>query len=234
MNRLRYSLLAVIVCCGVALSLVTLVCMGCAPAGPQQTQGGTGSEIVGKAEYPDSTASHKRFALAASAGLPVVLGRVFVYPSSFVPDTSWATVGAPPRVYSDSTGAFHIYDVPHGPVIVEVNDGSGKGAKDTVTIDRDSTLYDIGVLDLVPTGSAKIQAQTSLPGRVRFYISVMGTRLTVRGNQAGIDVVLSDIPAGADYTVSIRVYEPVSFTLDIPNVSISAGVTTALQTFIIQ
>jgi hypothetical protein len=221
----------------VAVSFLVAVCIGCVPAGPQQAQGGTGSEIVGKAEYPDSTTLQKRFVLgapAAAAAFPVVRGKVFVYTSSFIPDTSWATTGALPRVYSDSAGAFHVYDVPHGPVIVEVNDGSGRGAKDTITIDRDSTRYDIGVLDLGPTGGAKIQAQTSLPGKVRFYVSVRGTRLTVRGNQAGVDVMLSDIPAGTDYTVSIRVYEPVYLSLDIPNVSISAGVTTALQTFTIQ
>jgi hypothetical protein len=235
-NRKRKSLSVIVRRYGVAMLAVALwylaaVSTGCVPAGPQQAQGGTGSEIVGKAEYPESTALQKRF---VSAVLPVVLGRVFVYTNAFIPDTSWATTGALPRAYSDSTGAFQVYDVPRGPVVVEVNDGSGKGAKDTITVDRDSTRYNIGTLDLGPTGAAKIQAQTSLTGRVRFYVSIRGTRLTVRGNQAGIDVVLGDIPAGSDYTVSIRVYEPVYLALDIPNVTISPGATTALQTFTIQ
>jgi hypothetical protein len=220
--------------CGVAL---TLCCLGCALDGPRQAQGGTGSEIVGTAEYQDTGNLQKKVAFTpapAAPVLPVVLGRVFVYTSSFMAETSWASTGTVPRAYSDSNGAFHVYDVPHGPVIVEVNDGSGRGAKDTITVARDSTRYNIGVMMLSPTGSAKIQAQTSLPGRVRFYVFVRGTRLVVRGNQAGIDVVLSDIPAGADYMLSIRVYEPVFFSLDIPNITISAGAVTTLNSFIIQ
>jgi hypothetical protein len=86
--------------------------------GPSEEQGGSGSEIVGKAEYPDSGSLCKNSGSAITRALPVpvVLGNVFCYTRSFVPDTAWASAGALPKAYSDSLGFFHLLDVPRGEV----------------------------------------------------------------------------------------------------------------------
>ena len=220
------------------LCAAALVIAGCSPFGPQTSDtGGTGSEIVGKSEYPDSTGQPKAlavFSTSAGAGLPVILGRVFAYPRTFIPDTSWATTAAPPKAGTDDTGAFRILDAPRGTVVVEVNDGGGMGRAATIDVTQDSTVYDIGIIVVQRTGEIRIQAQTSLPGRVRFYVGVEGTRLIVRGSQTGVDVVLGDVPSGITHTVNIRVYEPVPMQVDFPNVTVSPGLATVLQTLQIQ
>ena len=200
----------------------------------QPSTGGTGSEIVGKAEYPDSGAAAKCLAvrkISSLVKLPVVFGNIFCYPRSFVPDTSWVTSGAFPRTYTDSTGAFRILDAPPGEVVVQVNDGSGFGIAQTIMIDRDSTVYPIGVLTVQKTGAIAIQAHTQLPGRVRFYVSVRGTQLVVRGSQTDIDITLDRIPSGIPHTINVRVYEPMFLEFDINSVSVPIGGVTLLQAF---
>jgi hypothetical protein len=217
--------------------LLTLFCTGlfCTLTGPSQSSssGGTGSEIVGNAAY-DSSAMKKCRVVAALPGaafLPVVAGNVYCYQRSFVPDTAWSRSGTFPRVRTDSTGAFIITDAPPGEVVVEAADGMGNSLVKTITIDRDSTRYDIGVFAVKKTGAITIQAQTKLPGRVRFYVGVKGTRLVVRGSQTNIDVKLDNIPCGIPHTISIRVFEPIKFSLDIADISIAPSVTQALQAF---
>ena len=209
---------------------------GCSFA-PSDDSGGTGSEIVGKTEYPDSTATQKKVALPkllAANGLPVIGGKIFVYPRSFIPDTAWATRGALPRVFTDTAGMFRVEDVPRGVVVVEGNDGNGRGIVTTVNVTQDSTTYDAGVLYLQKTGAVTIQAHTSLPGSVRFYVSIKGTRCVVRGTSAGVDVMLGDIPTGISDTVNIRVYEPIKWETNIAGVVIPVGGIMALQPFVIQ
>jgi hypothetical protein len=223
-----------------ALLCAALFLCGCFSLSPTQHQsstGGTGTEILGKAEYPDTTGLTKRLApgsLSAKAALPVILGKVFVYPKTYLPDTSWFRLGAPPRVYTNDSGGFRIMDAPRGPIIIEVNDGSGKGTSKEWNVAQDSTTYDVGTLTVAPTGSISIQATTSLPGRVRFYVAVCGTRLVVRGDQAGINITMGDVPAGTGYVINVRVYEPVYLEFNVSNVNVSAGLNTILQSFTIQ
>ncbi len=216
-------------------AFIVLTGLLCTLTGPTQNSasGGTGSEIVGTAAY-DSSGAKKCLAVKAvnpTTLLPVIGGNVFCYQRSFVPDTAWAGSGVLPRVHTDSTGAFRITDAPPGVVVVEANDGMGNSLVKTVDIDRDSARYSIGVLSVKETGSISIQAQTKLPGRVRFYVGVKGTRLVVRGNQTNIDVKLDNVPCGIPHTISIRVYEPIYFALDISDVSIIPSTTQVLQAF---
>ena len=197
------------------------------------SSGGTGSEIVGAAAH-DSSAAAKCLVIASprsSALFPVKFGNVFCYQRSKVPDTGWAQTAALPRVRTDSAGGFVITDAPPGEVVVEANDGMGNSIVQTVTIDRDSAVYPIGVLIVKKTGAITIQAKTQLPGNVRFYVGVKGTRLIVRGNKTDVDITLENIPSGIAHTISIRVYEPIYFALDIPDISVSPAVTRILDPF---
>jgi hypothetical protein len=207
--------------------------IGCIALGPSEEQGGSGSEIVGKAVYPGSGTLCKIGGSEATSALPlpVVLGSVFCYTRSFIPDTSWASAGVLPRAYTDSLGTFHLLDVPRGKVVVEAADGNGMGKTQTITIDRDSTVFDIGTLTVARTGGVSIQAHTQLAGRVRFYMSVMGTRCIVRGSAANIDIVLDNIPVGIPHTINIRVYEPIPLNLNIPDVVVPVGGTRILDAF---
>ena len=212
--------------------------LGCVMMGPSQqtSSGGTGSEIVGTAAHDTTGAPAGVFhrQSAASRLLPVIAGNVFCYQSAFVPDTNWARSPALPRARTDTAGFFSIKDAPPGLVMVEVNDGLGNAAIDTVSILKDSTRYELGALVINKTGAISIQAQTNLSGRVRFYVGVKGTHLVVRGSQTGVAVRLDNIPCGMPQTVCIRVYEPIPFSMDIPNITVSQAATTILETFQIQ
>jgi hypothetical protein len=213
---------------------------GCFSSGPtgQSASGGTGSEIVGTAEYPDTAArAHKSRllrSLTSKNSFPLVSGSVFVYPRSFVADTSWATIGAIPSAFTDDSGNFRAKDVPRGEVVVEASDGKGKGLVRSVVIDRDSTVYSVGVMPLEQNGAIRIQAHSLVPGKVRFYVALRGTRLVVRGNQSDVDVTLENVPVGISHIVTIRVFEPIYLEMDISVGAIVSGVTNVLQPFSIQ
>jgi hypothetical protein len=199
----------------------------------QSSSGGTGSEIVGTAARDSGSMGKIRIVNASSFSglLPVISGNIFCYQRSALPDTNWAHSSVLPRVYTDSTGEFHIKDPPPGEVVVEANDGNGNGIARIVNIEKDSTVYPIGELVITKTGAITTQAQTQLPGRVRFYIGVEGTRLVVRGTKANVDVTLDNIPCGVSHTISIEVFEPLYVRMEIPNVTVSPSQTQKLQSF---
>jgi hypothetical protein len=200
---------------------------------PESSSGGTGSEIVGTAAYDSSAMGKIRIVKASSLSglLPVISGNVFCYQRSLPPDTNWVQSAAMPRVYTDSVGGFIIKDAPPGEVVVEANDGSGNSIAQTVNIDKDSAVYQIGILAIKKTGTIAIQAQTQLPGRVRFYVGVKGTRLVVRGTKTNVEVKLDNIPCGITHTISIRVFEPIKLEIDIPNITVSSSQTQILESF---
>jgi hypothetical protein len=206
---------------------------GCDFAEPQTASGGTGTEIVGTGEYPDSSGTPKRgaaLAVNAATGLPVIFGQVFAYQQSFIPDTNWVRGGAVPRVYTEDDGTFRIEDAPPGMVVVQVNDGSGKAAVKTVNVAKHDTTYDIGTLTLAKTGAIRLPTHTNLSGPVRFYVSVKGTQLVARGTQTGVDLVLGGIPSGVPLTVNVRVYAPVKAEFNFPSVTVDPGLTTLMTT----
>jgi len=216
-----------------ALTILLCACgFNCLSTGPSEraSSGGTGSEIVGNAAY-DSSAAKKAVVRMAASLIPVVSGNVFCYQRSAVPDTDWVRAGALPRAQTDSNGFFTIHDAPPGEVVVEANDGKGSALATTVMVDKDSSRFSAGILTVKKTGSATIQAQTQLPGRIRFYVGVMGTRLVVRGSQLTTDVKLDNIPCGIAHTICVRVYEPVYYEFNITGISVSPGVVRALGSF---
>jgi hypothetical protein len=217
----------------VLLLFVTLLIFRCGFGGPTQSgSGGTGTEIIGTAEYSDDGGASKTLAqgsVRARTALPVIAGKVFIYPRFSVPDTSWSRIGALPEVYTGDNGEFHILNPPKGEVMIEVNDGSGKGSSKSWNVEQDSVIYRIGVLKVAPTGGISIQALSSLSGRLRFYVGICGTRFIARGDQTGVNVTLTDIPQGTGYVINVRVFEPVFYEFNISNVSISAGTTTVLN-----
>ena len=201
--------------------------------GPSEEQGGSGSEIVGKAEYPDSGILCKNSARGSMPvpPIPVVRGPVFCYTRSFIPDTSWVSAGALPRANTDSLGDFHLLDVPRGEVVVEAADGKGMSIIKTININRDSSLFDIGTLTVAKTGGISIRAHTQLSGRIRFYVSVMGTRCIARGTAADVDITLDNIPTGIPHTINIRVYEPVQLVLNYTDINVTSAATMVLEAF---
>jgi hypothetical protein len=218
--------------CLLSLMVIVSVCAfiyGCIAMGPSEEQGGSGSEIVGNAEYGDSGGVSKNSASALP--IPMISGKVFCYTRTFIPDTSWASIGAVPRAYTDSSGIFHLLDVPRGEVVVEANDGKGMGYVKTITIDKDSSVFDIKTLTVQKTGGVSIQAHTQLPGRIRFYVSIQGTRGIARGTQADVDISLSDISIGIPYTINVRVFEPVKMEFNVPNIVVPAGGIRILDAF---
>jgi hypothetical protein len=224
-------------CLSIVAAIAAIIQLaGCVGMGPSEEQGGSGSEIVGKAEYPDSGALCKSggLPLPRAVSIPVIRGMIFCYTRSFVPDTSWVSAGALPRAYTDNLGIFHLLDVPRGEVVVEAADGNGMSIVKTININRDSSLFDIGTLTVAPAGGISIQAHTQLSGKVRFYVSVEGTHSIARGSAADIDVVLKNIPTGIPHSINIRVYEPIQWGKDISNITVPSGAIRVLEAFEIQ
>ena len=101
----------------------------------------------------------------------------------------------------------------------------------TININRDSSLFDIGTLTVAKTGGISIRAHTQLSGRIRFYVSVMGTRCIARGTAADVDITLDNIPTGIPHTINIRVYEPVQLVLNYTDINVTSAATMVLEAF---
>lgn len=228
---LRMLLGAVAVCAGLWAG-----CYSTGPADDGYATGGSGTEVVGVAKYPEDTTgqgSPKRGAPAdavvSTAGLPVALGKVFIYPKSFVPGPSLLS-GATPRVHTDSTGAFRIADVPRGTLVLEVNDGSGMGIARKVVVDRDSTVIDVGTVVVKKTAALKLSIDTDIPGELLCYVGVKGTRLVSKVTDKGVDIRLGDIPTGVGHAVQITAVKPVEAHMSISVGSLVPGATKVLET----
>jgi len=215
----------------IILLLLLISLTGCLMMGPSaetEGQGGSGSEIVGVVEYPDSSQSGTGKALAG-AGVkffPVIAGSVFLFPHSYIPSL---TTPAVPRVYTGNDGSFRIAGVSTGTLMLEVGDGKGMGLVRTIVIDRDSSLVDVGTLIVQKTAGIRIAIDNSAPSNILVSLSLRGTRFIVQGSTAGTTVAFDNIPAGATYTMHVEILKPVAKAYDITSITLVPGVITSLS-----
>ncbi len=196
------------------VSLMAVACLiGCSPT-QQASGGGSGSEIVGVAEYPDSTSEEAK-RLAGAASFPVVGAPVFVFPKAAAPDTGW--VGAPPspRVVTARDGSFRVFDIPRGELYLEISDGRGKSRITRVENFVDSQVIDIGVIGLRESGGADLTIKSFLPSTPVYYIGFKGTRFVLRRSSGDLDLSFDRLPSGEPLTLNIRVVSPVTLSTDL-------------------
>ncbi len=203
-----------VVCLSVLIFvMVWFLLAGCSPT-QQASGGGSGSEIVGVAQYPDSTtggAKRRVFPVP----FPVVGAPVFVFPKTSVPDTGWFGRPPSPKVVTDEDGSFRVLDIPRGELYLEISDGSGKSRVRKVENFVDSQVIDIGVVDLRESGGANLTINSMLPSTPVYYIGVKGTRFILRRSNADLDLSFDRLPSGEPLTLNIRVVSPVQFSTDL-------------------
>jgi hypothetical protein len=220
--------------CAAAALLVFQCITSSSSDDPQASQGGTGSEIVGVAEYPDSTGSGrqtKRLAVqdkSSAASVPAALAGVFMYLESFTPGADLLGGGVP-RVYTGDDGSFRITDVPIAALVVEVNDGAGKALARRVTVAAESTTVDAGTFVLVRCGRIHVSADFDIPGTLEYYVGLKGTRIVAKGSDSALELTLDNVPTGMEYTLFIKVVKPFEKEVTVSVPEIKEDATTFLE-----
>lgn len=188
---------------------ITVNCFGSDPGPAESTSsiGGTGSEVVGVVNYPDSSQGVKKRTFGVAL-LPMKGAKVFIHPRNFLPNINQAEDIA--YGYTNSDGTFRISKVVPGEHMVYINDGSGMAVATLINVPSAIGTIDCGTLLSQKTASVQTQYQGTMPGSVLFYISLRGTGLLVRCTERNLNTVLSNIPTGPGvaYTLTVRMYEP--------------------------
>jgi hypothetical protein len=197
------------------VSLLALI-IQCMSMGPSETSstGGTGSEVVGVVNYPDSSQVAKKMR-AFGLKNPMKFAGVYIRPRSFLADTG--STSDTPYGYTAEDGSFRISNVVPGEHLVYVNDGSGMAIASVVSVPQDSTTLDLGTLLAKKTSSVQVQYDGVTPGKVLFYISLRGTGMSIRCTERNMFAVLKNIPTGKDvsHKVTIRMFNPFSKGIDV-------------------
>ncbi|MBN1759506.1 MAG: hypothetical protein JW863_14350 [Chitinispirillaceae bacterium] len=203
----------------------------CTTIEPEETSsiGGTGSEVVGVVEYPDSSETSKIRAGLEHSALPVIDGPVFINPENYLADTGNAEEEA--VAWTEDDGSFVIRNVKAGTHIIYIRDNDGKAIAHRVTVHENEPRVDVGTLFAKPTAGVAIAYTGSTPGDVLFYIDIRGTGLQLRCASRNLQFTLDRIPVGTDYSVVIRLFKPLKngyeFSLENP----IPGIVSTLQSF---
>jgi hypothetical protein len=191
----------------------------CLSMGPSETssRGGSGSEVVGVVNYPDSAGAAKKMRIL-SGKYPMKFAGVYIRPRSFLADTGLAQDTT--SNYTAADGSFRISKVLPGEHLVYINDGAGMAIASVINVPQDSTTIDLGILSSKKTAAVQVQYDGVTPGKVLFYVTLRGAGITVRCTERNLFSVLGNIPTGDNIThkVTIRMYSPFvkGFDVDIP------------------
>ncbi|HMA66102.1 MAG TPA: hypothetical protein VKO63_12915 [Chitinispirillaceae bacterium] len=221
------QILLIIAACGCAI-----IFNGCgfAPNDDRVSTGGTGSEVVGVVNYPDSSTAMKKL-FGTKQVFPVMNAGVFIHPKQYYAENE--SVADIPVVYTAADGSFRIQNVLPGEHIVYIRDNAGKAVAHKIIVPDNGTRVSCGTIYAAPVASAQIQYQGIMPGNVLFYVSVRGTGITIKCTERNIYAVMNSIPMGLTdgYTITIRVLQPFKNGKDITIPSLKIGDITTLQPF---
>lgn len=216
---LRIYLLITLV---LGISIVTLCTM--MPPNEHSSTGGTGSEVVGVVNYPDSgSATAKRKSLP----IPLIDGCVIMNPFDYLADTG--NTSEEVKTYTDSDGSFLVESVLPGEHIVYIRDNKGYAIARRFTVREGQERVDLGVLHARKTAGVSVEYTGPNPGNVLFFIDVEGTNLQVKCSGGNVKATLEGIPIGTAYTVVVRMYRPVKKAYRFPSIELSAGITSVLE-----
>lgn len=201
----------------VALTIgIALQCMSMGTS-ENDSIGGTGSEVVGVVNYPDSSHAAKKMKIATGSH-PMKFAGVFIHPRSYLADTG--SVKDVTKIYTAADGSFRISNVLPGEHLVYIEDGAGMAIASIVNVPEDSTTIDLGPLTARKTSSIQVQYDGATPGKVLYYMTLRGAGITVRCTERNMFAILTNIPTGDNvfHKVTIRMYSPFvkGFDVDIP------------------
>ncbi len=201
------------------VALTTGIALQCMSMGPSDDNsfGGTGSEVVGVVNYPDSSQAAKKMKLV-SGSHPMKFAGVYIHPRSYLADTG--SVKDVTKIFTAADGSFRISKVLPGEHLVYVDDGAGMAIASVINVPEDSTTINLGTLFARKTASVQVQYDGVTAGKVLFYVTLRGAGKTVRCTERNFFAVMKDIPTGdkVSHKVTIRMYSPLvkGFDVDIP------------------
>lgn len=225
MKRRRFLLYLLFSC------LLAAGITACTSIDPDETSsiGGTGSEVVGVVEYPDSSGAGKRRAGLTDALLPVIDGTVFINPVNYLAETG--SGGETPVTRTEEDGSFRISNVVPGIHLIYIRDSAKKAIACRVTVHENEPRVDVGTLYARKTAGVSISYTGTTPGSVLFYIDIRGTGMQLRCADRDMAFTIDRIPVGTDYSIVVRLRQPLSkdyeFSLDNP----IPGIISTLQSF---
>jgi hypothetical protein len=206
-----------------------LLFCGCIePTTEAESEGGSGSEVVGKAEYSDTAVAMARPS-ARSAGqqipVPVIKGGVFVLRENFQADVLKRPESYVPDVYTDSSGRFFIASVNPGTYILEVDDYQGKAVAVRFRVDGSGDPIDLGTLLADESATLRYHITTDIPNNVtlNYAVYVLGSRVSTSGDNNKLIFNLGGIAYGPSYSVKIQVNQPVSWSRTFTGISFQPG-----------
>jgi hypothetical protein len=176
---------------------------------------GSGSEVVGKAEYGASSASLASLKISgAKAQLPVVNASVFLFQQSFQADASKSPMSYQPKVHTDSAGNFRIKEVRKGQWMIEINDGKGQSTANAFQVSGTGSRINLRTLIVNPSASLKYHIRTGLPKNteLKYSIYVLGTRFSLTGSSQKLSSQMDDLPAEVPLSIKFKLSEPYSWS----------------------
>lgn len=189
---------------------------------------GSGSEVVGRAEYSETAAMENGEAgLAKPAriqlALPVINAAVYLFPESFQADVDKDPAAYVPKVRTDSNGRFSIKNVLKGVWVLEVNNGNGASAGRRFTVTGGGEQVDLGTLKLGKPASLTYKIKTDLPGsaKIRYSLFVLGTRVCAKGTEDNLTARLDGIPAGPSHSIQFKLDFPFAWSKTFRNIRLT-------------
>jgi hypothetical protein len=192
----------------------------------RSSTGGTGSEVVGVVNYPDSGGAGKVTATRAAHPFALAGGSVFINPRTHLADTGKAHETS--ITTTDSSGFFRIENVLEGEHMIYIRDNSENAVAYIVSVPAEPRRIDVGTLFARKTSGVKIGYSGSAPD-VLFFIDVRGTDMQLRCSSRNIQVTLDRIPTGVDHILTVRMFRPLIKGYDLTPINLVPDVISTLE-----
>ncbi|MBN1575248.1 MAG: hypothetical protein JW913_01755 [Chitinispirillaceae bacterium] len=192
--------------------------------------GGTGSEVVGVVDYPESGGAAKTIRTGGTRFLPVAGGSVFINWRRFLPDT--AEAGEEPFTFTDSSGAFRIRYALPGEQMIYIRDNGGNSVAHAFIVPDGGSPVSLGTLHARKSAGVSLQYNGKTPGDPLFVINVLGTGMQIRCTDRDQRITFDRIPTGVEQILYVRIYRPVNKKYELKPIDLQPGVISTLQSII--
>ncbi len=226
----RTLLLAAI---SIGLLMVACMIMGTEESAATESTpstGGTGSEVVGAVDFPESGGAAKMLRTGGTRFLPIAGGSVFINWRRFLPDTAEAR--EVPFTITDSSGGFRIRYALPGEQLIYIRDNSGNSIAHAFTVPEGGAPVNLGTLHAQKTAGVSFQYSGKTPGDPLFVVNVLGTGMQLRCSNRDQRITFDLIPTGVDQILYIRIYRPINKKYELKPITLQPGGISTLQSII--
>ena len=211
--------------------ILLFAALHCAMVSPNESSsiGGTGSEVVGVVEYPDSGEAAKTLYRAGGYSFALAGGNVFINPRNHLARPSGASEKH--NTTTNDSGFFRITNVIPGEHLIYIRDSRGNSVAYIVNAPAEPRTINIGTLFARKNSGVSIAYTGPAPDGVLFYIDVEGTDIQLKCEDRNVSFTLNGIPTGDNvkHTMIIRMFEPFERSYEFPSINLLPGVVETLQ-----